>query len=92
MLFRSRVGGGGCEEARLVVSALAAKPKTIGGLEVLMRGKPLDDELIEAVADLAYRQCRPPTSVPHDEGQRHEMVPVFVRRAMRDAIAGGPPA
>ncbi|OGF11775.1 MAG: hypothetical protein A2W00_14920 [Candidatus Eisenbacteria bacterium RBG_16_71_46] len=90
--FAARVGGGGCEEARLVVSALAAKPKTIGGLEVLMRGKPLDDELIEAVADLAYRQCRPQTSVPYDEDYRHEMVPVFVRRAMRDAIAGGPPA
>jgi 4-hydroxybenzoyl-CoA reductase subunit beta len=75
-----------CEEARLVVSALAAKPKSVGGLDRALVGRALDDETIEATGRLAYQQCRPQTSVPYDSDWRHEMVPVFVRRAMREAL------
>jgi CO/xanthine dehydrogenase FAD-binding subunit len=83
--FAARMNGV-CEEARLVVSALAAKPRAIGGLERLVVGKPLDAETIEAVARAAYQQCRPQTSVPYDVDWRHEMVPVTVRRAIREAL------
>jgi 4-hydroxybenzoyl-CoA reductase subunit beta len=83
--FAARVNGV-CEEARLVVSALAAKPRAIGGLERLVVGKPLDAETIEAVARAAYQQCRPQSSVPYDVDWRHEMVPVTVRRAIREAL------
>jgi 4-hydroxybenzoyl-CoA reductase subunit beta len=83
--FAARMNGV-CESARLVVSALAAKPKSIGLLERLVAGKTLDDATIEAVARAAYQQCRPQTSVPYDADWRHEMVPVYVRRAMRDAL------
>jgi 4-hydroxybenzoyl-CoA reductase subunit beta len=83
--FAARVNGV-CEEARLVVSALAAKPKTIGGLAALVRGRALDGPTVEAVAQAAYQQCRPQTSVPYDADWRHEMVPVFVRRAIAEAL------
>ncbi len=84
--FAARVNGGGCEEIRLVVSALAARPRVIGGLDALALGRPLDDAAIEAIARTAYQQCRPQTSVPYDTDYRHEMVPVFVRRAIREAL------
>ncbi|HYM80708.1 MAG TPA: FAD binding domain-containing protein [Candidatus Limnocylindria bacterium] len=77
---------GGCRSPRLVVSALAAKPRTIGGLDALVEGQLLDAARIEAIAQAAYRQCRPQTNVPYDEDYRHEMVPVFVRRAIREAM------
>ncbi len=77
---------GGCHEARLVVSALAAKPRRIGGLEALLDGKPLDAAAIEAVAQVAYKQCHPQINVPYDADYRHEMVPVFVRRALHEAL------
>jgi 4-hydroxybenzoyl-CoA reductase subunit beta len=83
--FAARVAGV-CSEARLVVSALAARPKSIGGLERLAVGRVLDDETIEAVARAAYQQCRPQTSVPYDADWRHEMVPVYARRAIREAL------
>jgi len=79
-------GNGRCEGARLVVSALAAKPRTIGGLDAMVAGKALDAERREAVAQAAYKQCRPQTSVPYDTDWRHEMVPVFVKRAMIEAL------
>ncbi|HET9326356.1 MAG TPA: FAD binding domain-containing protein [Candidatus Eisenbacteria bacterium] len=78
-------GNSRCESARLVVSALAAKPRSIGGLESLVMGHPLDAERREAIAQAAYKQCRPQTSVPYDADWRHEMVPVFVKRAMAEA-------
>jgi len=70
-----------------VVSALAAKPKTVGGLDALV-GRALDEAALEQVARIAYQQCRPQTSIPYDADWRHEMVPVFVKRALREALQG----
>ena len=84
--FVARLANGICEELRLCVSALAAKPRVIGGLEGLAKGQSLDAERIEAIAQTAYKQCRPQTNVPYDADYRHEMVPVFVRRAIREAL------
>jgi 4-hydroxybenzoyl-CoA reductase subunit beta len=86
--FAARLAGATCEQARLVVSALAARPRVIGGLDTLVAGRPLDDATIESVAQAASRQCRPQTSVPYDVDYRHEMVPVYVRRAIREAVGG----
>jgi 4-hydroxybenzoyl-CoA reductase subunit beta len=86
--FAARRKDGICEEIRVVVSALAARPKTIGGLDALAVGKPLDAVLLERIAQAAYKQCRPQTSIPYDADWRHEMVPVFVRRAAREALGG----
>lgn len=85
--FAARVNGV-CEEARLIVSALAAKPRTIGSLDPIVKGQPLDAARIEAIAQAAHQQCRPQTNVPYDTDYRHAMVPVFVRRAIQDAMAG----
>lgn len=82
-----RMEGGSCAEARIVVSALAAKPRVIGGLESLA-GRALDDGALEEIGQAAYKQCRPQTSIPYDADWRHEMVPVFVKRALREALQG----
>ena len=82
----ARLTEGRCEELRVVVSALAAKPRLVGGLTVAV-GRPLDAALVEEVAQIAYKQCRPQTSVPYDTDWRHEMVPVYVRRALHQALA-----
>ena len=88
--FAAWMRDGLCEEARLVVSALAAKPRTVGGLDALVKGKPLDEATIEALAQTAYKQCKPVINIAYDDDYRHEMVPVFVRRAVREAL-GLPP-
>jgi 4-hydroxybenzoyl-CoA reductase subunit beta len=88
--FAARMRGEVCEEARLVVGALAARPRTVAGLEALVAGKPLDPGAIDAVAAAAYSQCKPVINIPYDHAWRHEMVPVFVRRAVREAL-GLPP-
>jgi 4-hydroxybenzoyl-CoA reductase subunit beta len=43
-------------------------------------------ESAEALAQAAYKQCHPLINVPYDHDYRREMVPVFVRRAVREAF------
>ncbi|MEO5989599.1 MAG: FAD binding domain-containing protein [Candidatus Eisenbacteria bacterium] len=71
---------------RIVVSALGAKPRVIGQLDALAMGQIPDEALFERVGAVAHKQCHPLTNVPYDHEWRHEMVPVFVRRALRDAF------
>jgi len=87
--FAARVANGACEEAALVVSAIAARPRSISGVSALVKGKPLDESLAETLAQAAYKQCHPLINVPYDHDYRREMIPVFVRRAVREAFSGG---
>ncbi len=86
--FAARLEGTMCTEARLVVSALAARPRVVAGLAALAHGRALDDAVIESIAQAAHQQCHPLANVAYDTEWRRAMVPVFVTRAIRDALAG----
>jgi 4-hydroxybenzoyl-CoA reductase subunit beta len=88
--FVARVNGGVCESARLVVSAIAAKPRVIGGVEAVVRGQTLGADVAHALGEIAYRQCHPLINVPYDQEYRREMVPVYVRRAVLEAVGEAP--
>lgn len=81
---------GTLEQVDVCVTALAAKPKRVEVDEEIFRGKRLDADVIDAVAKLAYRRCKPLTNIASDPAYRREMVPVFVRRAFRAALERGP--
>ena len=83
--FAARRTGVVCEDACLVVSAIAARPRVVAGVAELARGRALDDEVAEAIAQAAWKQCHPLISVAYDADYRREMVPVYVRRAIREA-------
>jgi 4-hydroxybenzoyl-CoA reductase subunit beta len=83
--FAARLEQGRCQDARLVIGALGAKPRRIGGVTELVRGRALDDALAEALAAAAAKQCHPLINVAYDPDYRQAMVPVFVRRAVRAA-------
>jgi 4-hydroxybenzoyl-CoA reductase subunit beta len=82
-----RLEGGTIAALRVVVSALGAKPRTLGQTDGLALGHAPGEAVWEAVAQAAHRQCRPLTNIPYDADWRHAMVPVFVRRVLRDAFA-----
>jgi len=71
------------EALRVVVGALGARPRVVGGLDALVAGREADESLFADVARVAHQQCRPLTNVPYDVAWRHEMVPVYVTRALR---------
>lgn len=86
---------GRIEHADLVITALAARPRRIGGVSAALRGRPAAgpafEEAVRSVAERAYAQCRPLPNVPGDHEWRHEMVRVYVRRTLEAAARGEGP-
>ena len=70
-----------------VVSALGARPRVLAGWETIAVGGRLGADAIEALAERAWSQCRPLENIIVDPEWRRAMVPVYVRRALRD-LAG----
>ena len=87
----ARGSAAGIDSLRIVVSALGAKPRLLGGLDPLVAGRPASESTFAAVAAAAHKQCRPLTNVPYDDDWRHAMVPVLVTRALRDAFESEAP-
>ncbi len=77
------------ESISLVVAALGAKPRLIGGLEAIARGKELNAEVIEEIARQAYRQCHPLDNIIVEIEWRRSMVPVYVRRLLNRILQDG---
>ena len=75
-------------DIRMVVSALGSRPRVVAGLEKIAAGQRLTDEVVDAVAERAHQQCHPLTNITVDADWRRAMVPVLVRRALRDLGSG----
>jgi 4-hydroxybenzoyl-CoA reductase subunit beta len=86
--FAARMNGVVCAGARLVVSAIAAKPRTISGVDAIVAGKPLGEAVARELGQIAFKQCHPLINVPYDQDYRRAMVPVYVRRAVLEAAGG----
>lgn len=69
---------------RGVVSALGARPRRLSGWQELAEGRPLDDGLVDMLADRAWEQCRPLDNMVGDAQWRRAMAPVYVKRALQD--------
>jgi len=71
---------------RIVVSSLGSRPRALTGLEK-MAGQKLTPEVVNAIADRAFQQCHPLENIIVDPDWRRAMVPVFVKRALREITA-----
>ena len=67
-----------------VVTALGSKPRELSGWDDLATGHVLDGALIEDLAARAHKQCHPLENIIVDPEWRRAMVPVYVRRALRE--------
>ena len=73
---------------RLYVSGMGSYPRKVGKVDDITRGSRLTPEVIELVAEQAFRQCHPLTNITVDAEWRRAMVPVMTGRVLRE-IAGG---
>jgi 4-hydroxybenzoyl-CoA reductase subunit beta len=78
---------GSVEDLQMAASALGSYPRKLGKLVDIAGGKTLTGDVIEELAQQAFRQCHPLESIPVDSEWRRAMVPVLVRRALGE-IAG----
>ena len=74
---------------RMVVSGMGSYPRKVGKLEEAAVGNRLDDQVVDAIAQQAFRQSHPLANIPVDSDWRREMVPVLVRRALREMAGAG---
>jgi 4-hydroxybenzoyl-CoA reductase subunit beta len=74
------------ESLSLVVSALGSRPRVVTGLDKLAAGAPLRD-VMDGVAQQAFKQCHPLENMIVDPDWRRAMVPVYVRRALEEMAA-----
>jgi 4-hydroxybenzoyl-CoA reductase subunit beta len=77
--------GGRAQSIALCVSALAARPALIKGLDDLV-GRALDVKLAEELGRRAHKQCKPLTNIGVDAEWRHEVLPILVRRTVLRAL------
>jgi 4-hydroxybenzoyl-CoA reductase subunit beta len=75
---------GRVDSLRMVVSGMGSYPRKLGKLEDAALGNRLDDQVVDAIAHQAFRQSHPLANIPVDQDWRREMVPVLVRRALRE--------
>ena len=73
-------------EIKLVLGAVAPTPIRAKTAEEILRGKEIDDALVEKAAQAASDESSPITDVRASADYRKEMVKVFTRYALRNGI------
>lgn len=76
-------------DLRIVVTAMAAMPQVLRNVGKIAEGRSPDDSLWEELGAASFKQCHPLTNIDGEATYRREMVPVYVKRALRDALEHG---
>ncbi len=77
---------GVCDDARIVLGAVAPVPMRAQKAENVLIGKQLDDKVIEEAAQAASQESRPTSDVHGSEEYRKELVRLLVTRVAKEAI------
>ena len=73
-------------DSKVVVSALAARPKRVTSTGT--HGQPFNAQTIQALAEKGRKQCHPLTNICDDPLWRKDMVEVYIRRACESVQSG----
>lgn len=80
-------GDGTVRDARVVLGAVASYPQEIPEAAAALIGSRLEDDVIAAAADAAWRPAKPMDNTDLTLSWRKEMVRVYVQRALSDLAA-----
>ncbi len=75
-----------CTDVRIVLGTVVPSPMRAKEAETILKGKIIDDGLIEKAAQIASDQSRPRDSIRGSANYRREMVRVLTRDALRQAF------
>lgn len=79
--------GGTCKDIKIVLGAVAPTPMRAKRAEEILRGKRVDEALIEEASRVASGEAQPITDVRASAEYRREMVKVLTRRALKQITA-----
>lgn len=75
-----------CADARIVLGAVAPIPMRAKKAEREICGKPVEDEVVRRVAEIAAHECVPISDVRGSANYRRQIVDVLVRRLFGKAL------
>lgn len=75
-----------CTDVRIVLGTVVPAPMRAKKAEAILKGKMIDDELIEKAAQIASDESRPRDSIRGSTDYRREMVRIFTRDALKQAF------
>jgi len=78
---------GFCKDIRIALGAVSPTPVRVRNAEAIIKGKQLNDQLIERVAQVASEECCPISDHRASAEYRAEMVKVLTKRAINEAIS-----
>jgi len=78
-----------CKDIKIVLGAVAPIPMRACNAEEVIRGKRMDENLIEKSAEEAASEAKPITDVRASAWYRTEMVKVLTRQALREFLGEG---
>lgn len=80
---------GRCDEARIVLGAVAPTPLRVPDAEAVLIGKNIDDNLIQEAAVIAAQAAKPISDLRASIEYRREIVKVLTRRTIKAAATSG---
>jgi carbon-monoxide dehydrogenase medium subunit len=81
-------GGKVCKDIRIAIGAVASTPMRARKAEEAMKGEQINEDLINRTAQLASDEAHPrPGSIRGSVEYKKEMVKVFTRRLIKEAVA-----
>ena len=71
-----------CREARVAITGVASAPFLVWGAQAVLQGNRVSRELVDAVAEAAYKQAKPVSRTEVSPGYRKHLVRVLVKDAL----------
>jgi carbon-monoxide dehydrogenase medium subunit len=78
-----------CEDIKIGLGAVAPTPIRAYRGEEIIRGKEINDELIEKVAEVSCSETSPISDIRGSAEYRREMVKALIKRGLKELIYGG---
>ncbi|HUK49543.1 MAG TPA: FAD binding domain-containing protein [Terriglobales bacterium] len=80
------MNGRTCKQCKIVLGAVAPVPMRAKKAEAEIRGKPITDEIVRSVAEIAAKECVPISDVRGSAEYRRDIVNVLVRRLFGEVL------
>ena len=81
--------GPSIKSVRVVVSAATEKAMRLPATEKVLTGATVDDKLLARAGDAATEECETVSDIRGSAAYKRELLRVYVRRAVRQALDGG---
>lgn len=82
-----RLEGGACADARVVASAVGARPARLEAAEEALVGGPVDATRLDAAAEAARGAVDPPSDSHADAAYRRDAIGTLTQRTLRRAVS-----